>query len=47
MDEACNDFNPGSGFAIRFFPWCMNNDDIYCDFNESLWPNAQDRLDAN
>jgi hypothetical protein len=34
--------------AKRFFPRCMNNEDMYfCDFKENLWLNAQDRLDAN
>jgi hypothetical protein len=37
------------GFAMQksFFPRCMNNEDIYCNFDENLRPNAQDRLDAN
>ena len=52
MDEACKDFSPGQcqawiRHANRFFPRCMNNEDIYCNFDENLRPNAQDRLDAN
>ncbi|MGH0164636.1 UNVERIFIED_CONTAM: hypothetical protein FKN15_052414 [Acipenser sinensis] len=52
MDEACDDINADQcqawiRHAKRFFPRCMNNEDIYCDVDENLWPNAQDRLDAN
>jgi hypothetical protein len=48
MDEAYNDISPDVWIhhAKQFVPRCMNNEDIYCDIDENLWPNAQDRLDA-
>jgi hypothetical protein len=52
MDDACDDINadqwqPWIWNAKCFYPRCMNNEDINCDVDENLWPNAQDRLDAN
>ena len=32
---------------LKVFPRCITSWYIYCDFNENLWPNAQDRLDVN
>jgi hypothetical protein len=31
--------------AKRFFPRCIAQDDISCDVDENLWPNAEDRVD--
>ncbi|KAJ8008780.1 hypothetical protein DPEC_G00081970, partial [Dallia pectoralis] len=52
MDYACEDINVDQcqawiRHAKRFFPRCLNNEDIHCDVDENLWPNAQDRLDPN
>lgn len=33
--------------AKRFFPRCMALDDIQCDVDENLWPNAEDRVDQH
>jgi hypothetical protein len=33
--------------AKMFFPRCVNNEDIHCDVDENLWPNAQETLHAN
>lgn len=52
MDESCNDIDPDQcqariRYAQRFFPRCMDSEDIYCDVIENIWPNAEDRLDPN
>ena len=33
--------------AKRFFPRCISQDDISCDVDENLWPNAEDRVDQH
>lgn len=52
MNEAFDDINADQcqawiSHVKRFFLRCMNNEDIHCDVDENLWPNAQDRLHAN
>ncbi|XP_034147992.1 uncharacterized protein LOC117594488 [Esox lucius] len=52
MDDACDDINVDQcqawiRHAKRFFPRCLNNENIHCDVDENLWPNAQDRLEPN
>ncbi len=31
--------------AKRFFPRCIAKEDIRCDMDENLWPNAEDKVD--
>ncbi|KAL3971880.1 SH2 domain protein 1A [Sarotherodon galilaeus] len=50
MCEACGDITAEQcqawiRHARRFFPRCLNNEDIHCDVDENLWPNVNDRLD--
>jgi hypothetical protein len=50
MDEAYDDINSDQcqawiRHAKSYFTRCMNN--IHFDVDENLWPNAQNRLDAN
>ncbi len=33
--------------ARRFFPRCLDNENIHCDVDENLWPNPQHRVDDN
>jgi hypothetical protein len=52
MGEACDNINEEQCQArIRhgkiFVQQYMNNEDIHCDADENVWPNTQDRLDAN
>ena len=35
------------GFAQRFFPRSLANENIHCDVDENLWPNPQDRVEGN
>ncbi|KAJ8380233.1 hypothetical protein SKAU_G00010110 [Synaphobranchus kaupii] len=32
--------------ARRFFPRCLQRQDIRCDVDEVLWPNREERMDA-
>ncbi|KAL3996900.1 E74-like factor 3 [Sarotherodon galilaeus] len=50
MCEACGDITAEQcqawiRHARRFFPRCLNNEDIHCDVDENVWPNVNDRLD--
>ncbi|KAL3973888.1 glutaminase [Sarotherodon galilaeus] len=50
MCEACGDITAEQcqawiRHARRFFPRCLNNEDIHCDVDENLWPNVNDWLD--
>ncbi|KAJ8365441.1 hypothetical protein SKAU_G00142720 [Synaphobranchus kaupii] len=31
--------------AKGFYPRCIARDDIRCDVDENMWPNAEDRID--
>ncbi len=47
MVEACGDITAEQCqawicHARRFFPRCLNNEDIRCDVDENLWPNVED-----
>ncbi len=50
MDEAYDDITAEQcqawiHHARRFFPRCLNNEDIHCDVDENIWPNVEDWLD--
>ncbi|KAI2661539.1 Ribosome maturation factor RimP [Labeo rohita] len=50
MDAACQDITAEhcQGWirhAKRFFPRCLAKEDIRCDVDENMWPNAQDRAE--
>ncbi|KAI2643019.1 P3N-PIPO polyprotein [Labeo rohita] len=50
MGEACGDITAEQcqawiRHARKFFPRCLNNEDIHCDVDENVWPNVNDRLD--
>ena len=50
MDAACQDITAEhcQGWirhAKRFFPRCLAREDIRCDVDENMWPNAEDRAD--
>lgn len=51
MDEACNDITAQQcqgwiRHSRRFYQRCLANEDIRCDVDEMLWPNAAERQDA-
>lgn len=50
MDAACQDITAEhcQGWirhAKRFFPRCLAREDIRCDVDENMWPNAEDRAE--
>ncbi|XP_073761989.1 uncharacterized protein [Danio rerio] len=50
MDAACQDITTEhcQGWirhAKRFFPRCLAREDIRCDVDENMWPNAEDRAE--
>lgn len=50
MNAACQEITPEhcQGWmrhAKRFFPRCLGREDIRCDVDEAMWPNAEDRAD--
>ena len=50
MDAGCRDFlaEDCQGWirhAKHFYPSCIARDDIRCDVDENMWPNADDHID--
>ena len=50
MDAGCRDISAEDcqgwiRHAKRFYPRCMARDNIRCDVDENMWPNAEDRSD--
>ncbi|TWW80190.1 hypothetical protein D4764_01G0000050 [Takifugu flavidus] len=51
MDAACQDITADScrawiRHARRYYPRCLAREDIRCDVDENLWPNRQEREEA-
>ncbi|MGH0129372.1 UNVERIFIED_CONTAM: hypothetical protein FKN15_043523 [Acipenser sinensis] len=50
MEETCEDITAQQCQAWkrhskRYFPRCLANENINCDVDENLWPNAEQRID--
>lgn len=48
MNAGCGDISPETcqgwiRHSKRFFPWCFAREDIRCDVDENMWPNAEER----
>lgn len=49
MNAGCGDISPEAcqgwiRHSRRFYPRCLAREDIRCDVEENMWPNADDRV---